>query len=359
MACRNVLRGQFSLKNVRLTDVLSRAASLRRTGKGLGLGLGVSRAWLWSEKTSRLLQRRLAKTLEAAGDYGSFLQIGTFIEIDRRFGEYATFSDMTIPQAYAAGQFSIAKLTRRQYHEAVAVQRRVVQCAAHIFTLSEWARQSMIHDLGVNPQRVTTIYGGPNVIIPIHADIPRKPHQILYVGIDWKRKGGPQLVEGFRLFRQSVPDAELVIVGCSPKIRCPGVRVEGYLHPNDPAAQKRLSRIYSESSIFAMMSKFEPLGIAFIEAFAMGLPVVAYQNGSRAEIVHEGQSGLLCADRDPKTIADAFHKLLDNPGQRIAMGAYAQNLVRTEFNWNSAVSRIIEKFGPQPKRANTKQLLAV
>jgi glycosyltransferase involved in cell wall biosynthesis len=354
MARRNVLRGEYSLKNLKLTDLLRRAASLRRTP--LGFGLGVSRAWLWSEQTSRILQQRLARTLEASGDRGSFLQIGTFIEIDRRFGEYATFSDMTIPQAYSVGQFSVSKLTRRQYHQAVAVQRRVLHEAAHVFTLSEWARQSVILDLGVNPDRVTTIYGGPNVNIPVHSDIPRKPHQILFVGIDWHRKGGPQVVEGFRHFRQRVPDAELVIVGCSPKINCPGVRVEGYLHINDPAAQKRLSRLYAESAIFTLMSDFEPLGIAFIEAFAMGLPVVAYRSGSRAEIVHEGQSGLLCEDREPKTISDAFYRLLSNPKEREAMGKYAKNLVKTELNWDSAVSKIIEKFGPGSHQKNGKYL---
>jgi glycosyltransferase involved in cell wall biosynthesis len=268
------------------------------------------------------------------------LQIGSFIEIDRKFGPYGVFSDMTIPQAYRAGQFAVSRLSPRQYEEAVGVQRRVLHGSVHVFTLSEWARQSMIVDFELDPSRVTVIYVGTNLSIPVEVGVPRRPNQILFVGIDWKRKGGALLVEGFRKLRERYPDAELVIAGCAPKIDCPGVRVEGFLDPGDPDAQRRLGRLYQESACLALLSSFEPLGQVIVEAFAVGLPVMVYDAGPQGEIVLDGQTGVLLHDRDPATIADGLYRLLSDPLSSAAMGQRAQALARSKLNWDHIVSKI-------------------
>jgi glycosyltransferase involved in cell wall biosynthesis len=248
---------------------------------------------------------------------------------------------MTIPQAYRAGQFAVARLSPRQYEEAVAVQRRVLHRCAHVFTLSEWARQSMIVDFQLHPSRVTVTYVGANLSIPLQPNVPRRPRQILFIGIDWNRKGGPLLVEGFRKLRERLADAELVIVGCSPKVDCPGVRVEGYLPPADPQAQQRLGRLYQESACLALLSSYEPLGHVIVEAFAAGLPVLAHDAGPQGEIVRDGQTGVLLRDREPRTVADGLYRLLSDPAASQAMGQYAKELVLTKFNWDHILSMIV------------------
>ena len=45
--------------------------------------------------------------------------------------------------------------------------------------------------------------------------------------IDWKRKGGPQLLEAFREVLKTHPDAALTMVGCKPEVVVPRVRVVG------------------------------------------------------------------------------------------------------------------------------------
>jgi glycosyltransferase involved in cell wall biosynthesis len=178
--------------------------------------------------------------------------------------------------------------------------------------------------------------------MPLDAQAPKRRRQVLFVGIDWKRKGGPLLVEGFRKLRQRLPDAELVIVGCVPKIDCPGVRIEGYLHPDDPSALRRLGRLYQESACLALMSSFEPLGHVIVEAFAVGLPVIAHNAGPQGEIVHDGETGVLLTDREPQTIADGLYRLLSDPASSQAMGQRAKELVRTRLNWEFIVSTIAQ-----------------
>jgi hypothetical protein len=100
-----------------------------------------------------------------------------------------------------------------------------MRSAHHIFASTYWARASVVQDFGISPSRVSVIYTGANMKLPADLSVERKPQQILFVGIDWVRKGGPELVEGFRLLRRRLPQAELVVVGCTPRIDCPGVRV--------------------------------------------------------------------------------------------------------------------------------------
>jgi glycosyltransferase involved in cell wall biosynthesis len=336
------VRNEYSIKSMRWHDAFAGAFHLK--AKPRGLGVAVRRSWMWSERASQALQKRLATQLERAGDRGSFLQIGTLVEIDPTFGEYAVLGDMTIPQAYRDRKFAVGGLSDSQYHEAVAVQQRVLRGASQAFTLTDWARQSMIDDFGMSPDRVTTVYMGTTLQTPPSVPVEKKPRQILFVGIDWLRKGGPQLVEGFRLLRQRLSDAELVIVGCAPEIDCPGVKVEGFLDPRNPHQRARVASLYRESACFALMSDFEPLGNVLIEAYAVGLPVIAFDSGSRSEIVRDGETGFLCADREPKTIANALLKLLEDPKKAEQLGKNALERVKDCFDWQLVAAKISSRM---------------
>jgi len=351
LAQRGLFRREFSIKQIRPIDALTGALGLTFGNKGLRLA--VRRRWLWSERASRTLEKRLADTLDRSGDRGTFLQVGTFIEINRRFGPYGVWLDMTIPQAYRAGRFAVSQLSQRQYKEAVEVQRRVLLGSIHAFTLSEWTRRSLVKDFGMDPARSTAVYAGPSVSIPDDVSVPKRPHQILFVGIDWHRKGGPLLVEGFRRLRDRLPTAELVIVGCTPKVDCPGVKIEGYLNPNDPTAQRRLACLYQESSCLALLSDFEPLGNVIIEAFARGLPVIAYDSGPQGEIVRNGENGVLLLDREPQTIADGFFRLLSDPATSRLMGERARQLADTDLNWDRVVTKVAQHLSASVRGGGT------
>ena len=75
----------------------------------------------------------------------------------------------------------------------------------------------------------------------------------------------------------------------------------------------------------------EPFGRAVIEAFAMGVPVVATDVGGTSEIVADGEDGLLCPPRDPDAWAKAIMGLLERPDQLDAMGRNGREKVLLRF----------------------------
>jgi glycosyltransferase involved in cell wall biosynthesis len=79
-------------------------------------------------------------------------------------------------------------------------------------------------------------------------------------------------------------------------------------------------------------SRSEGLGIALLEAMAMGLPVVGFAVGGVPEIVEQGVAGVLCAGGDAGALAAVMREAARSPGALEAMGAAAQQRVRARFS---------------------------
>jgi glycosyltransferase involved in cell wall biosynthesis len=96
----------------------------------------------------------------------------------------------------------------------------------------------------------------------------------LFVGVDWERKGGPELLAAFERVRSSHPRATLTVVGCSPSVYAPGCRVLG----GCPVGE--VHRHYERADVFCLPTRREPFGVAFVEALHHGLPIVATRIGA-------------------------------------------------------------------------------
>ena len=334
-----VLRHEYSVKPRCWIDLLR---SIRLTSPGtLRLRPHISRRWIWSEPGAELMSRRLDAELRRRGDTGAFLQVGTLVRIDPCHGPHYMLTDMTIPQARRAGHFAVSHLSRTQLDVAEAIQRRRLQEAQHVFALCQWTAHSLVHDCGVKPENISVVYAGSNLQLPEGVHEPRNPREILFVGIDWPRKGGPLLLKAFEIVHQKFPDAILTVVGCNPKIDQPGVRIEGYLSRSDPVQLERLARCFLRASCFCLPSVFDPFPNVLIEAASVGLPAVAIRNGSRAEVIVDGVTGRLVAAADPRELADALIELLSDPERLLQFGRQARERAQREFTWERVVGRIL------------------
>ena len=340
-AIRNhhAVRREFNAKCLSAIDAFSGAFSFRKNGRLLPKPT-ISRSWMWSERGQRTLSKRFGDVLRRSGDRGPMLQVGTLVEVPREIGPHYMLTDMTIPQAEREGMFEVGKMTRAQINEANRVQSRVLHSAKHVFVLTEWCRRSMIDDFDLPGDRVSVVYAGSNLRLPPGVSEARVDRELLFVGIDWVRKGGPLLLDAFRIVRKLLPDATLRIVGCSPAINEPGVVVEGFLDKRNEADYEKLARLYLRASCFCLPSLFDPFPNVIIEAASVGLPSVAVDNGSRREAVIDGVTGALAPDATPESVADAMMKVLADPNRCHAMGEAARQHAELHFTWDRVVEKI-------------------
>lgn len=297
---------------------------------------------MWSGRGNRILESRLAKLLRKADAQGPFLQVGTLVDIPKALGPHYVFTDMTITQAHGAGQFSISQLDSGAIEQAIHVQRRVLERAAHVFVFSNWARDAVLRDFEVPPERISTVYAGANVSFSGCTRSSEPRQEVLFVGIDWQRKGGPLLLDAFALVRQALPGAILRIIGCTPEVTQPGVLVEGFLSRRNPKHLQRLKDCYLNASCFCLPSLFDPFPIAILEASAAGLPTVAIDNGSRRETIIDGVTGYLVPEATPERIAEALVRLLSQTRRAAEMGAAARTHCERHFTWDAVVGKLAQ-----------------
>lgn len=96
--------------------------------------------------------------------------------------------------------------------------------------------------------------------------------------------------------------------------------------------------------VFVMPSWNEALGIAYLEAMAHGKPVVGCQGEGIADVVTDGETGLLVPPRDTNAIAEALLWLLDHPVEAQQMGKKARELVLQGYTWDHNARRVREVY---------------
>ncbi len=89
--------------------------------------------------------------------------------------------------------------------------------------------------------------------------------------------------------------------------------------------------------VFVMASKFEPYGVALLEAKAAGLPIVATRVNEIPEIIEHGRSGLLAAAGEPEEMADLLVRLAEEQRLREQLGAQARVDARERHGIAAAV----------------------
>ena len=153
-----------------------------------------------------------------------------------------------------------------------------------------------------------------------------------------------QLLKVWALCLQKKPDWMLYIVGsgveeCALKKLSVELGITDYVLfvPNT----RDISTYYSQSSIYAMSSRYEGLSMVLIEAKSFGLPCVAFDcpNGPRS-IIRDEVDGLLVKDGDEDAYYQALVGLMDNLDKR---NLYSNNAYK-DFEERFTKKSIVDKW---------------
>jgi glycosyltransferase involved in cell wall biosynthesis len=217
----------------------------------------------------------------------------------------------------------------------IALEKQIYRNATLTFVRSSNIRQSLIEQYQHPADKVICVYAGSNV--QVDGDSTRQKSytakNILYVGIDWKRKGGPELVRAFQKVLTKHPDARLTIIGASPQVEVPNCTVLGRLPPEEVAAH------YERATLFCLPTHLEPFGIAFLEAMQARLPVIGTRIGAIPDFIQDGSNGYLVEPGDVQGLAEALLKLLDDPARCREFGEQGFALAQERYTWEAVGGR--------------------
>jgi glycosyltransferase involved in cell wall biosynthesis len=104
-------------------------------------------------------------------------------------------------------------------------------------------------------------------------------------------------------------------------------------------------QLLRDSMFLVMPSEcYETFGLAILEAYAAGKPVIASSIGSLPWLVRDGKSGLLFAKGDCNGLAEKIVRLSAHADEREAMGRFGRALVETEYGPQRNYEVLMELF---------------
>jgi len=173
-----------------------------------------------------------------------------------------------------------------------------------------------------------------------------------FIGQLGVHKGIEHLLAAMREVWVRHPDARLLIAGARTMFseqverlveRLPeGLRARVILRLDFTEDAK--PQLMSLVDVFAYPSQYESFGIAFLEAWAAGKPVIGCRCGAVAEVVHENVDGLLVPYGDPAALAGAIGALLDDPARARALGESGRRRVKAEHTWRQVATRFRDSY---------------
>lgn len=151
------------------------------------------------------------------------------------------------------------------------------------------------------------------------------------------------LIEATAQVRRRHPSVHLLIVGEGPDLellrrRSDELGMRGYLTLAGYHAD--VGRMFSLMDLFALVSERESFGLVFAEAMFSGLAVVATRAGGIPHVVAEGETALLVEVGNPRAVAEALERFIEDDPKRIAFGRAGRERAEVHFGAARYVSDV-------------------
>ncbi|MFH1387065.1 MAG: glycosyltransferase family 4 protein [bacterium] len=194
------------------------------------------------------------------------------------------------------------------------------------------------------------------VVIPPLLDMPRflekKNDSQLTIGSIGRvehEKGFEFFIEAAKEVHEIFPSVKYVLVGegrflSQMKKMVSDLGLEGCFVFKGYLPHDDIHLFLSEIDIYVQSSRTEGAGIAIVEAMSHGKPVISTACGGPVSLVKEGETGLLIPPKEPKCLAAALMRLINNPSERLRMGKNGREVFLREHNPNDMVEQYIQMY---------------
>lgn len=171
------------------------------------------------------------------------------------------------------------------------------------------------------------------------------PPVLLYHGRIDVRKGVFDLLEAVRLLLAEGRRLRLLVSGAGPDLdrlarRARRADLVDAVEVLGPVGYHDAPSVYRDGDVFVSPTWAEGFSNTVLEAMASGLPVISTDVVGVVDCVRDGANGLLVAPRDPRALAGAVGRMLDDAALRHRLAETALRQVLAQWSWPVAAARI-------------------
>jgi starch synthase len=262
------------------------------------------------------------------------------------------------------------------YRASSWIEKTAYQNADGVIAVSASMRQDVHRLYHVPLEKIAVIWNGidddvfrpkedPDVLLSYGID-PTRPYVLMVTRLT-RQKGIIHFLEAAKSLQPGVqvvmcasaPDTQAFMEEVSTRFEEVKKRLrDDIIWVKETVPIEDLVALYTQASLFACPSIYEPFGITNLEAMACETPVVASAVGGIREVVVDGETGRLvpfepasAVDPEPKDplgfahdLADAINDLLASPSSLKAMGACARKRVGDQFSWRTVARQTLDFY---------------
>jgi len=226
-------------------------------------------------------------------------------------------------------------------------QKALDNCAMAIYS-SQWAANDAIEFYNIDPKKVKIVPFGANLKVDrglkdIEAIVSSKDFstcELLFIGVDWERKGGDTVMKIAKKLHTNGTPVRLTIIGCeTPKsvAESPLTEIHGFIDKDSSKGRAIIDTCLLRAHFLVVPSIAECFGIVYAEANSFGVPSIGRQTGGVEDAIKNGVNGMTFHFDAPIDSYCAFIEGYFNDRSKyrdIALNSF--NEYETRLNWNSA-----------------------
>lgn len=234
---------------------------------------------------------------------------------------------------------SIDRYTVRMLREVEELERESFAQIEHFFPTAEYVRDDLIDHYGIEPRRITVVGTGRGNIAAFEGEKDYANGHILCVAkVRFEEKGGPLLIEAFKIAQAANPKLKLVLVGQEQYrqllVNTPNVILHGHL------SWAELQSLFNGAALYAMPAMSEPWGLVYLEALACKTPLLGMNRNALPEIMQHGRYGFLVDEPKPEQVADALLQAFSDSQRLRQMGETGQKHCLENYSWDHVAAKI-------------------
>jgi glycosyltransferase involved in cell wall biosynthesis len=246
-----------------------------------------------------------------------------------------------------------SKLSSETIRDGNSLEQKALESAALAIYSSDWAAQTAINNYKVDANKVRVVPFGANIecnrdLDDIKRIVSTRSHNecnLLFIGVDWERKGGELALDVAVKLNEIGIKTILHIVGIKnlPVENLPDFVLNyGFISKSTYEGNYQLEQLFNKSHFLIVPSKAEAYGLVFCEANSFGLPAIARNVGGIPTIVKNDINGKLFElNEDAEAYALYIQSVFTNKERYKQLALSSFNEYTSRLNWGTSGKLIL------------------
>lgn len=242
----------------------------------------------------------------------------------------------------------LSNLTKETLAHLFAMEKLALEKSQLLIFLSDWAAKTAIETYGINPNKVVVVPWGANLETnldseDIHNIVEAKNNEcckLLFIGVDWFRKGGDIAFNIAEELNSRGIATELTVVGCEPEIKVPlpnYVKKLGFVPKYTREGLSKINRLFADSHFLILPSRADFSPHVFCEANSFGLPCIGTQVGGIPTLIkHDFNGKTFSLSASISEYCNYIATLMNNYSDYKTLAYSSFNEYQSRLNWSVA-----------------------